>query len=149
MIWFALLMGCSRQRQLAPPDECNDPQLIRCLQPLAFETLSASALARVQREGEACFSKDKAVLGRQSSCLPLVMGEDAQGRGKVSMRYYCTDICPDRGGVVAEFEGPRSLEACCAADGQPVLNFAWGGGFRSCVVPRGSNPRRLCQTTKD
>ena len=145
MVWFALLIGCDRPRQLTPPAECKDPQLISCLQPLAFETLSASALARVQRDGEACFSKDKAVLGRQASCLPLVMGEDAQGRGKVSLRYYCSDRCPDQGGVVAEFAGPRNLEACCAAGGQPLLNFAWGRGFRACVVPRGPNPSKLCE----
>lgn len=117
-----------------------------CLQPLAFETLSASALARVQREGEACFSKDKAALERQSSCLPLVMGEDAQGRGNVSMRYYCSDICPDQGVLVAQFDGPSSIDACCAAGGQPLLNFAWGRGFRACVVPRGPNPSKLCQS---
>jgi hypothetical protein len=115
------------------------------LQPLAFETLSASALARVQREGEACFSKDKALLKRQSSCLPLVMGEDAQGRGKVSMRYYCSDLCPDQGWAVAEFEGLRNVEACCAAGGQPLLDGAWGG-FRACVVPRGPTPSKLCKS---
>jgi hypothetical protein len=111
---------------------------------LAFETLSASALARVQREGEACFSKDKIALWRQSSCLPLVMGEDAQGRGKVAMKYYCSDICPDRGVVVAEFEGPRSVEGCCAAGGQPFLDGNWSG-FRSCIVARGRTPSTLCQ----
>jgi hypothetical protein len=145
VLWFALSLGCSRHRQLTPPAECKDAQLMSCLQPLSFETLGASALARVQREGEACFSKDPAVLRRQSSCLPLLMGEDAQGRGKVSMKYYCSDLCPDQGGVVAEFEDLRNVEACCAAGGQPILDGAWGG-FRACVVPRGPNPSKLCRT---
>ena len=141
---FVLLLGCDHPRKLTPPAECKDQQLISCLQPLAFETLSSSALARVQREGEACFSKDKAVLQRQSACLPLVMGEDAQGRGRVVMKYYCTDICPDRGGVVAELDGPRSLEACCAAGGQPLF-LGGGSRFRACMVPRGPNPGKLCE----
>lgn len=140
-------LGCEKTRQLTAPAACKDAELIRCLQPLAFETLGAAALTRVVEQGEACFSKDKTTLRHQASCLPLVMGEDARGRGKVSMRYHCSDLCPDQGGVVAEFEGLRNVQACCASGGQPIIDGAWGK-FRACVVPRGATPSKLCERIK-
>ncbi|MES1187812.1 MAG: hypothetical protein ABUL60_28600 [Myxococcales bacterium] len=60
------------------------------------------------------------------------------------MKYYCSDLCPGQGMVVAKFDDLRNLEACCAAGGQPLMNFAWGG-FRACAVPRGPEPSKLCQ----
>lgn len=145
VLWLVLVIGCnSRPHTLAPPPGCTDASVVACLQPLAYETLSGSALASVREEGEACFSKNKAALRKQASCLPLVMGTDAKGRGKVEMRYYCGDVCPDQGGVVAVLAGPRNLDACCAAGGDPLLNFA-NRSFLACMVPRASSAIKLCQ----
>lgn len=145
-LFCALALGCkSRPHTLIPPPGCTHPSVIACLQPLAYETLSASALVRLQEQGQSCFSKDKATLRSQASCLPLIMGSDAQGRGKVEMRYYCADLCPEQGGVVAQINGPRDIEACCVAGGDPLLNGATHR-FRACMIPSSSSPSKLCRS---
>jgi hypothetical protein len=144
-LYLALTVGCkSPPHTLTPPPGCEDADLITCLQPFALETLSPSALARLRVEALGCFSKDKAEERRQAACLPLVMGSDAQGRGKVSLNYYCEDLCPDQGGVVPQFESLRTVEACCAAAGDPLMSGAFGD-FRACMPPRGSTPSKACQ----
>jgi hypothetical protein len=148
VLCLVFVLGCnSKPHTLTPPAGCTDASVVACLQPLAYETLSGSALANVREEGEACFSKNKATLRKQASCLPLVMGTDAKGRGKVEMRYYCGDLCPDQGVIVAVLAGLHNLDACCVAGGDPLLNFA-NRSFRACMVPRASSANELCQNAK-
>jgi len=153
LLLSALLVGChSRPRALQTSATCRDPKVVECLRPLAFEKLSASDLEDLQAGLRSCFSQDKAVLRRQGSCLPLTMGTDARGRGEVEVTYRCGDLCPDQGYVVARFKGshgPKDLDACCAAGGEPILNWAWAAGkYWTCGIPRADGPSKLCEDRK-
>lgn len=144
-VFLVVAVGChSRPLPLKPPAECSAPDVVACLQPLAFETLSSADLNRIREQAPACFSKDAATLRRQASCLPLVMGMEAQGRGNVEMRYHCSDLCPERGGVVAQLRGPRGVEACCSAGGNPLID-GFTRRFRGCAIRGSSVPSPLCE----
>ena len=142
----ALFFSChSRPQTLKPAPGCSTPAVVACLQPLAFEKLGEADLKRLRANAADCFSKDKAELRRQASCLPLTMGVDARGRGKVELRYHCSDLCPDHGGVIAALDGPRDVSACCAAGGEPFLDGA-SRRFRACMISRGDSRSPLCNT---
>lgn len=86
---------------------------MKCLQKYAFEELRESDVRRLQEGLHECFASDKRELSTQASCLPLIVGRDAPSDRTVSVRYVCSDICPDLGAVFVQFDGVGSKETCC------------------------------------
>ena len=63
-------------------------------------------------------------------CLPLLAGTDAKRHKDLVFVFYCSDVCPDQGGVMLTYEHV-SEEECCKLEGEPFFDGAWGG-YRGC-----------------
>lgn len=138
---FALSVGgCSRPRELQVSPGCETPEVIECLQRFAVEKLSRRSLETVASGFRECFAEDKRELARQSSCLPQVMGTDAQTGHAVEVRYTCSDYCPDAGSLQLIYRGVSGGEACCDAGGVPRRDAAWGGNL-GCQVSTRENAK--------
>jgi hypothetical protein len=51
---------------------------------------------------------------------------DTQRGKELRFSYFCSDICPDYGGVSLTYFDVSAAE-CCWLDGEPKLDSAWGG----------------------
>lgn len=139
--------GCRSKKHLDVPVGCGDPAVVACLQRYAFERLSESDVERIAVDALAkCFATDKAALALQARCLPLNMGVDRRNGRAVTLRYFCSDLCPDAGGVLPMYLGVTNVEQCCELGGFPFKDPAWGHHFRGCGVASSAwkNLRSTC-----
>lgn len=110
-----------------PGDSCD------CLKSYSANELSAEDIQRLQDEGlPKCFSDDVEELESQAQCLPFEVGEDPSTGAMVEVFYFCSDVCPDAGGVGIRYAGIQDKGACCAIGGDPLVDPAWGG-FVGCA----------------
>jgi hypothetical protein len=103
--------------------------------------LSGKEIRRLSSEViDECFSTDDPkLLWDQGACLPLEVGVDERNGHMVELRYHCSDLCPDYGGVGIFYAGV-SKEDCCSIGGYPRKDPAWGG-YRGCTPPEVPLPR--------
>lgn len=62
---------------------------------------------------------------------PKVLGVYSKNGINLIERYFCSDVCPDAGGVSIVFEGIGSKEKCEEVGGKVLIDFAWKG-YRGC-----------------
>jgi hypothetical protein len=114
----------------------GDPALERCacVEDLAAEALTPDAIAALPDQIGACLRDDPAELEADAeACLPVTLGVDARNDLDVVVSYYCSDVCPDAGGIHVAYASVAEDE-CCAAGGVPNYDFAWGG-YVGCFPP--------------
>ena len=58
---------------------------------------------------------------------PKVLGEYSENGLILIENYFCSDVCPDYGSVRIIFQEVHSIETCATANGQDIIDFAWGG----------------------
>lgn len=58
---------------------------------------------------------------------PIVLGQYYKNNLTLIETYHCSDVCPDYGGVSIIFQNIKSKEECAKADGQNLIDPAWGG----------------------
>lgn len=110
--------------------DCSDAELRTCLEPFIKPTLDASDIRRLASAAR-CFNiYGTDVLHEAGECLPLRAGTDAKRGKELVFVYYCSDMCPDQGGVSLTYN-QVSAEECCKLDGEPFYDPAWGG-YRGC-----------------
>lgn len=92
LLWVGLLTcSCNRGEplELRPPTTCRTPELVSCLQPYSFRKLEPDQLRRLVEEVPHCLAtNDRALLERQTSCMPLLLGKD-QNDLPVELAYAC------------------------------------------------------------
>ncbi|HEX2876098.1 MAG TPA: hypothetical protein VHP33_32830 [Polyangiaceae bacterium] len=109
--------------------DCSSEELRGCLEPFVKPTLDASDIRRLA--SARCFDiYGTDVLHEAGGCLPLRVGTDAKRRKELVFAFYCSDICPDQGGVALTYE-KVSADECCRLEGEPFFDPAWGG-YRGC-----------------
>ncbi len=103
--------------------DCSNAELKRCLSPLIKSELRPSDIRDLA--SEQCFARGGAEVLRQAAdCLPLHVGTDAKRHKELKFAFYCSDICPDQGGVSLVFEDVSESE-CCSIGGEPSIDPAW------------------------
>ena len=138
--WCACAPGC-QTRELEVPSSCQTPEVPACLQKYSAEELDGAALRRLQQGLRECFARDPQRLKAQASCLPIELGKDAASGKPVVAHYFCSDICPARGGVLLKLGGRINKEACCKLGGAPFVDAAWGG-YEGCMPAPGNEAVR-------
>lgn len=133
---FVLPSGRAQRVKLDVRLGCQTPEVVKCIEPYAFDTLDTAALEGIVEARQACLSQDKEVLYSQSTCLPLTMGVDAAVGRPVELDYRCADVCPSAGGVLVLYALKGGEEACCGVGGYPVKA---GWGYEGCAI-RASSP---------
>ncbi len=105
-----------------------------CLAPYGGPSMGDDAFMTLRDEGlKACFhNDDPAVLDTERTCLPSIVGQHVGNGRNIEVYYFCSDLCPDYGHVGIRFSGITDTPSCCAIDGIPVRDPAWGG-FEACV----------------
>lgn len=105
-----------------------------CLAPYGGPSLGDDALLTLRDEGlPMCFHEnDPALLDMERICLPSVVGQQAINGRDIEVYYFCSDVCPDAGHIGIRFSGIKDTPSCCAINGIPLLDAAWGG-FEACV----------------
>lgn len=58
---------------------------------------------------------------------PVILGEYSENGLILIEKYFCSDICPDNGGVVVVFQDINSKEECAKVGGKDLIDYAWGG----------------------
>lgn len=58
---------------------------------------------------------------------PKVLGTYSKNGLTLIETYFCSDVCPDSGGVSIVFENIRSKEKCAEIGGKDFIDPAWGG----------------------
>lgn len=110
--------------------DCSSAELRGCLEPFVKPTLDASDIRRLASAAR-CFSiYGTDLLHEAGECLPLRVGTDAKRGKELAFVYYCSDVCPDQGGVSLTYN-QVSVDECCKLDGEPFYDPAWGG-YRGC-----------------
>ena len=132
LICCTVLACRGRPRQLKPPPECKRPETIECLSKYAFDELDESALRQLSVGLKECFARDARLREEQATCLPIELGRDRASGLPVVARYFCSDICPDQGGVFLTLKGKLGKAACCKLGGAPFIDPAFGG-YRGCM----------------
>jgi hypothetical protein len=66
------------------------------------------------------------------SKYPITLGRYSKNGIVLVERYFCSDVCPDAGGVSIYFENITSEEQCSAIGGRPIINPAWRS-FSGCA----------------
>lgn len=117
-------------------EDGSSPAACDCIAAYGSPSMDEAALKKLQDEGlPACFpSADKEKLAEAASCLPQIVGQHAVNGKDIHVYYFCSDVCPDYGGVGVAFAGIKDVDACCAIGGIPLRDPAWGG-FQGCVPP--------------
>jgi hypothetical protein len=109
--------------------DCSDAPLRACLAPLVKPLLGASDMRALA--SSRCFKNGGAEVLRQAGdCLPLRAGVDAMRGKELRFSYFCSDVCPDYGGVSLRYFDVSASE-CCKLDGEPERDAAWGG-YKGC-----------------
>jgi hypothetical protein len=109
--------------------ECSNAELRRCLAPFVKPQLTAADILAL--ETASCFKNGRdGVLAQAGDCLPLRAGVDTHLRKTLLFAYYCSDVCPDQGGVELTYENV-SADECCKLGAEPFFDPAWGG-YRGC-----------------
>lgn len=104
-----------------------------CVQAYGSAAMDTDSIKLLVNEGlPSCFSKEPGELEKQAACLPAVVGQDAANGMDLQVYYFCSDVCPDYGGVSVGYAGVENKEDCCALGGEPVIDPAWGG-FAGCA----------------
>lgn len=112
----------------------SEPTGGACLDGYAAESLAAQDLEALNDALDTCFSDDAAELEGQAGDLPKTMGSDARNDREVEVFYFCSDVCPDAGGVGIRYRGVEDATTCCEIGGVSYSDFAWGG-FVGCAPP--------------
>jgi hypothetical protein len=58
---------------------------------------------------------------------PIVLGPFSENGLILIERYFCSDVCPDYGGVSIVFQNITSREECAKVGGKDLIDAAWGG----------------------
>ena len=58
---------------------------------------------------------------------PMVLGSYSENGLILIKQYFCSDICPDNGGVDIVFQNIRTKEDCAKVGGRDLIDLAWGG----------------------
>lgn len=58
---------------------------------------------------------------------PIVLGIYSENGLVLIEKYFCSDLCPENGGVSIVFQGINSKKECAKIDGQDLIDPAWGG----------------------
>ncbi|NCO97011.1 MAG: hypothetical protein COZ04_02045 [Candidatus Aenigmarchaeota archaeon CG_4_10_14_3_um_filter_37_21] len=58
---------------------------------------------------------------------PKTLGLYSKNGLKLIEGYFCSDVCPDYGGVWIAFENINSKEKCAEIGGKDLVDHAWGG----------------------
>jgi hypothetical protein len=120
---------------------CPGDAVAQCVAKRTKSRLSSKDIEKLGREViEECFStRDTRLLWDQGACLPLDVGVDRRNGRNIELRYHCSDVCPDQGGVGIFYAGVAK-EDCCSIGGYPRFDPAWGG-YRGCTPPEVPLPR--------
>ena len=58
---------------------------------------------------------------------PIVLGSYSENGLILIERYFCSDICPNYGGISIVFQNITSKEECAKVGGKDLIDPAWGG----------------------
>jgi hypothetical protein len=109
--------------------DCSNAELKSCLAPLVKANLGPSDIRALA--AQQCFVPGGAEVLRQAAdCLPLRVGTDAKRHKELKFAFYCSDICPDQGGVTLVLDDVSESE-CCKLEGEPSID-AFGRTYRGC-----------------
>ena len=123
-------------KALEVPPGCKTFDLVRCLQPYAFEEFSSKDIERLVTEGmRKCLSREPWALRAQAACLPRQLGTDRRIGLPLMLSYACEDNCPAAGGVSLAYGAQVDLEACCAIGGAIYQTWAFGRQYMGCGPP--------------
>lgn len=104
-----------------------DEKTKKCLLLYSKKEMTSEDITKYIREGNTCFSRDPKTLAKEAACfLPMELGIDSRNGQTVELKYFCSDVCPDYGGVVTDYKGVKK-EECCKVGGNPTHDPAWGG----------------------
>lgn len=139
-------------RKATPPEagphelaDCSDAELRACLAPFIKPELGADdirALASTR-----CFKSGAEAIAQAGDCLPLDAGTDRRRRKKLVFAFYCSDVCPGRGGVYFTY-ADVSADECCKLGGEPVRD-PFFGNYRGCDPAEETSSRGVIRETPD
>jgi len=70
---------------------------------------------------------------------PIVLGTYSENGLTLIEEYFCSDVCPDAGGVTIVFQDITSKEECAKAGGKDLIDPAWGGYIGCAPIIRSNS----------
>jgi hypothetical protein len=119
-----LAPACSGPDVSIGSDHRNDA--CDCLAAYGSNSMDDAALRRLQGEGlDLCLrgDGDPNALVAAAACLPFTVGKDARTGTDIEAYYFCSDVCPNYGGVDIRYAGVDDKASCCALDGFVLQDF--------------------------
>ena len=65
-------------------------------------------------------------MGINPKDYPRILGTHSNGRVLIE-KYFCSDVCPNYGGIWIVFQNVTSKEGCAEIGGRDVIDPAWHG----------------------